>query len=155
ERRDCMTREDTPLDIVAGLMIHTASAASPVANAGGGLRGIITEAEFTGNERNVPFGALVMPHAFDAPPDMEEVELVWTQAGQMTSGLASGLTSEAGTCTGKRRRALRVTFTCSASCYRWTARQPSSGDQTLPGDTAAEVAAVSSGCSRLGRMKRY
>jgi CBS domain-containing protein len=57
-----------------------------VVDEAGTLRGIITEADFTGNERNIPFGSLVMPHLFDAAPDREQFELMRAQARQMTAG---------------------------------------------------------------------
>jgi CBS domain-containing protein len=88
---DIMTREpitvgeDTPLDIVAGLMIENRIGCIPVVDEGGGVRGIITEADFTGNERNVPFGAFVLPHLFDAPPEQEQLELVRSQARHTTA----------------------------------------------------------------------
>ena len=88
---DIMTREpitvseNTPLDIVSGLMVDNRVGCIPVVDGDRGLCGIITEADFTGNERNIPFGALMMPHLFDAPPDMEQIDLVRTQARQMTA----------------------------------------------------------------------
>jgi CBS domain-containing protein len=85
---DVMTRdpvvvgEDTTLAGIARLMLERQIGCVPVIDDQRMLVGIITQADFIGNERNTPFSAFLLPRLAGDLIDDETLELIRSQAHQ-------------------------------------------------------------------------
>ena len=80
-----VVREDTSLEEVARLMLEHGIGSAPVVDEHGGLCGIITESDFTGKERGVPFSLLRMPQVFGEWVSREGIEAIHEEARTMTA----------------------------------------------------------------------
>src|SRR5690606_9406877 len=69
-------RPETPLEEVAQTMLKHRIGCVPVVGATGEPVGIITETDFTGRERGIPFSAFQSPHIFGQWVSKEELEEV-------------------------------------------------------------------------------
>ncbi|MFN8558493.1 MAG: universal stress protein [Dehalococcoidia bacterium] len=76
-------REQTTLEEVARTMIDRGVSSVLVVDAAGALRGIITESDFTGKERCLPFSAFKAPHLFGEWVSKQGVEEVYRAARGM------------------------------------------------------------------------
>ena len=79
-------REDTPVPEVAQVMQERDIGAVVVVDGGGGLRGIVTESDFTGVGRCVPFSLALAPVVFGSrAPTMAELERIYAMARKLTA----------------------------------------------------------------------
>jgi CBS domain-containing protein len=81
-REPIVVREDTPLDAIARIMLEHRIGCVPVVDEGGDLCGIVTEADFTGNERNIPFSAFLLPRLVAGWADEEMIQHIRHQGRQ-------------------------------------------------------------------------
>lgn len=69
-------RENATLEEAARTLLAYRMGALPVVAADGTLVGIVTEADFTGNERGVPFSAFLVPQVFGQWIDQSGIERI-------------------------------------------------------------------------------
>lgn len=79
-------RTDTPLEEVAQTMLTHGIGCVPVVDTAGKLAGIITEANFTGRERLLPFSLYRLPTLFNEWVPKEGIEAMYAAARMMTAG---------------------------------------------------------------------
>jgi CBS domain-containing protein len=72
--------EDATLEDIARLMLQHGIGCVPIVDSRGKLTGIITESDFTGKERGVPFSAYRAPQLFGAWVPREGVERIYAAA---------------------------------------------------------------------------
>lgn len=75
-----VVREDTSLEEVARLMLEHGIGSAPVVDEHGRLCGIITESDFTGKERGIPFSPLRMPQVFGEWVSRGSIEAIHQEA---------------------------------------------------------------------------
>ena len=79
-------REDTPLAEIARLMIDRRIGGVPVVGGDGRLVGIVTESDFSAEERGVPFSLLRLPQLFGHWVSRDNLEAVYEEARNITAG---------------------------------------------------------------------
>jgi CBS domain-containing protein len=81
-----IVREDTTLEEVARLMLANGIGGVPVVDAQGKLCGIVTESDFTGRERCIPFSAYRVPQLFGEWVSREGIERIYAAGRKLTAG---------------------------------------------------------------------
>lgn len=86
--RDIMSREpitahpSTSLSELAHLMVVNRIGCCPIVGEDGSLLGIVTEADFIGNERGLPFSAMLLPQLYEGGLAPESVESMRYRAAE-------------------------------------------------------------------------
>ena len=80
-----VVQEQTTLLEIAKLMLERRIGGLPVVDSEGKLRGIVTESDFTGKERGLPFSVLQIPQVFGEFISAEGIEAIHARARSMTA----------------------------------------------------------------------
>lgn len=92
-----VARESTPLGELARLMLEYRVGCVPIVDAQRALVGIVTEADFIGNEHNIPFSPFLLPRLVDE--QMSDENVAWLRQCGQTSQAWEVMRSPAATAT--------------------------------------------------------